>query len=277
MRIIAFISARNEAETLPKVLESMINQTVPFTDIIVVNDASDDETGEIAESYGCTVINLSEKHPSYAGRPELAKIFNRVFDYLDSEGIEYDYLMQHGADTILPEHYVEQMLQRMESRKDLVIASGTIKGEPVSKTHARGAGRFIKGWFWRRYVKRYPITYIWESYPIYKALSLGYKVTNFPDLVMETLRPTKCYKPFYGAAMKELGYLPIYALARCFLAFMEDKRVGVDMLKTYLFSSYCCYDPEIKRAIRRYQANQIVRLLRRPKEILLRMRGWESR
>ena len=264
---------RDEEKYLPRTLLSMVNQSMRFSDIILVNDASKDATERIAVSFGATVINLEEQHPSYLGRPELARICNHAFRYIRDKGLQYEYLMGNGADTILPGDYVEEMVKRMDADPRLVISGGRIQGERQSRSHVRGSGRFIDGPFWRTHIKEFPIRYIWESYPLYKAHSLGYDVYHFPDLVMTSQRKTTLYKSGYGHAMRELGYLKFYALARCILGMIEEPRPGgVAMLKSYLFGKTRVVDPLIEKFLRSYQIRHLASMILDPRTILRRFK-----
>ena len=50
------IPAFNAAKYLPRLLQSALKQKIPFDEIIVYDDASTDNTAEIAKQYGATVI-----------------------------------------------------------------------------------------------------------------------------------------------------------------------------------------------------------------------------
>lgn len=252
--VVAFLPAWNEAPHLPRVLESMVNQTAPYSEIVVIDDASEDGTAKIAESFGTSVIRLTEKHPRLTGKQQMSMVYNHFFDYLEEKKLRCEYFMQQGADTVLPLGYNEGMLQEMEANPKLVIASGQIRGEPMVKDHARGSGRYYKMWFWNRYVRRYPPIYIWEDYAVYKALSLGYEVTNFPEFQMEHLRPTYDDLHQYGWAMRELGYRPTYAMLQCAATWKRGrKRTALQMLTGYLTSPNGCYDEGIKNFLRQKQ------------------------
>jgi hypothetical protein len=69
---------------------------------------------------------------------------------------------------------------------------------------------------------------------------------------MFTLRPTKDFKIQYGQAMRELGYFPFYALARCFLAFLQNRKSGVNLFRAYLKKAPV-FDKNIQKYVRQYQ------------------------
>jgi glycosyltransferase involved in cell wall biosynthesis len=59
-RISVIIPTHNGADTLPSCLESLRESTLPRTEIIVVDDASSDNSGEIARRLGCRVVRVDE-------------------------------------------------------------------------------------------------------------------------------------------------------------------------------------------------------------------------
>ncbi|GAB4074089.1 4,4'-diaponeurosporenoate glycosyltransferase [Barrientosiimonas marina] len=50
------VPARNEAKRLPDLLQSLTNQSLQAYEILVIDDASDDDTAAVAEAYGAKVI-----------------------------------------------------------------------------------------------------------------------------------------------------------------------------------------------------------------------------
>ena len=254
--IYAFLPARDEEENLPACLESLLNQNVKPSKIVVVNDASIDHTAEIATSYGVDIINLTWRHESYSS-PEKGWLVATIWNHAFPAPTGTEYILQMGADAILPQNYVERLIELMEDDPKLVIASGSIRNEPSVRSHPRGVGRLYKAWFWNEYIQKFPLGYCAESYPLFKALSLGLHIRSFQDLMMETKRPTILYKAKYGYAMRELGYFPPYALAKCFLSFLLSPKDGIMMFKTYLTSPFKPKYRAITRFIRRYQINKL--------------------
>jgi glycosyltransferase involved in cell wall biosynthesis len=62
MSVSVVIPAYNAGAYLHKAIESVLNQTVPVDEIIVVDDGSKDDTCEVAKSYGDRVRFLSQKN-----------------------------------------------------------------------------------------------------------------------------------------------------------------------------------------------------------------------
>ena len=250
---------RNEEKTLPRTLATLINQGFDY--IIYVDDCSRDNSIKIAEKFGLIVVKRTIPHKSYVGKALLSKVVN--------EGITEiyhlprpKYFMITGCDIRLSADYTHTIIERMERDPLLVIASGKIENEKTTFSSPRGAGRIYRFTFWDQYLKTFPLSYTWESYPVYLALSLGYKTRSFSDVQMVTSRPTTPYKAGYGYAMGELGYSRIYALARCLFAVFQDRRTGVTMLKAYLFSGLPVFNEDVARWIKRYQITTIFQSLK---------------
>jgi 4,4'-diaponeurosporenoate glycosyltransferase len=62
------IPARNEAKTLPLLLGDLMSQSFSPYEIIVVSDASEDDTESIARSFGVRVISLKGKPANWVGK-----------------------------------------------------------------------------------------------------------------------------------------------------------------------------------------------------------------
>jgi hypothetical protein len=67
-RLSVVIPARNEAANLPHLLESLRSQTLRPEEIVVVDDGSEDGTGEIAARYGTKVVRLDNLPRGWTGK-----------------------------------------------------------------------------------------------------------------------------------------------------------------------------------------------------------------
>jgi len=63
------IPARNEARTLPNLLNDLLNQTVSPLEIICVDDASTDDTASIAIAHGAKVVRAAQRPAGWLGKP----------------------------------------------------------------------------------------------------------------------------------------------------------------------------------------------------------------
>ena len=106
MKISIIIPTYNEEEYLPKLLESIKSQDFTDYEIIVADAQSIDNTREIAEEFGCIVVEGGLPGPGRNRGAEVAK--GEILLFLDS-------------DLELTEHYLTSVIEEFES-EDLGIA-----------------------------------------------------------------------------------------------------------------------------------------------------------
>jgi len=242
-------------------LQALKKQTLKLDRIVLINDGSVDKTEEIARNFGAELINLPYHAVSYVSDARLdwkmAAALNKGFPVA-----KCDYFLHLGADTVLPETYLERLVSKMENDPLLVVASGQIEEEPSLRSHVRGSGRLHKTWFWNKHIHRFPLAAGWESYPLYKARSLGLNVESFPDIKIVTQRATRLYKAKYGVAMRSYGYFPPFALAKCLLSILLGKKHGIQLTISYVFPSVHNFldDGQIKNWVRLHQIKRLFHL-----------------
>jgi len=236
MKYAAVIPARNEEKHIERTLSSLKKQTVPPTQIIVVNDGSRDGTQQIASKYTDEVIQLPDRGHSAVGTPELSKVINQGLKRVEKD---VDYILICGADNILPEDFSETILNRMKANPKLAVASGTVKGSPYSEQSPSGT-RVVDAKFWREVNDlQYPEVWGWEDWLYLKALQLGYEAKCFRDVVTQPQRPRLTHERawkarLWGKAMYALGYDWKYALGRCILTSVRSPKAGLNMLFGWL-------------------------------------------
>lgn len=254
----AVVIARDEGEGIRACLESLRKQTLTPI-LVVVNDGSLDNTGDIALEYADILVNLPRHEESWAGRPELASVFNAGFNALRE--MDVDYVLVSGADTVYPLTYLESIVSRMREG-DIVLASGVVRGERISWM-PRGTGRVIEARWFKSIGFRYPLNYGFEAYLVYKALSMGKRVAVFPDLIIETSRKTSLSKEkmyLWGKGMKALNYWWPYALGRSLLVGIKSPSRGLALIKGYI-SKVNQYE-DVKDFTPRFQQRMFLRRVR---------------
>ena len=209
LKVSTVIVARNERKYIKKTLRSLKRSTVPLH-VIVVDDGSTDRTAEIARRYTDKVVAMPSHPDSLVGMPELAERWNAGLNHVPEDS---DYVMMIGADHPLPKRYVEKILTRMIA-DNVIIASGNIKGEKFTTNIPRPSG-IIYRYDWFRMIGFFPVNWGWESYPIVKAQTMGYKTKCYTKIKTKTLRkirlyPEKLYR--WGKGLKALGFTPDEAL-----------------------------------------------------------------
>lgn len=232
------IPARNEEKYLRSTLLSIKNQSIPPNRIIVVNDGSIDGTLEIANSLANVIINLPDRGHTALGSTEIVKVFNKG---LEKISVNTDYVLICGADDVLPKNYVEVILTEMKRDPKLVIISGSIKGDPVYVDALPRGTRIVKTFFWRSINDmQYPQVFGWESWLVYKALQMGYRVKRIPHLYIKSQRhPIEgALKRAYtkGIAMRLLGYGWFSMFGRAFRYFLLKPDSGIKMISGFIYA-----------------------------------------
>lgn len=141
--VTVIIPAHDEEKGLPATLESVFGQTVSPRQVIVVDDASSDRTGEVARSYGATVLrpprNLGSK----------AKAQNYALPHCTSELV-----LAVDADTVLARDYIEQMLPAFDD-PEVVVAAGNVQTRFARTVWERGRSvEYLHGFHWHRPIQQ---------------------------------------------------------------------------------------------------------------------------
>ena len=113
------ISAKNEGHNLQTYLQMVLSQDYPEYEVIVVNDASEDNTREIVEAYQHKYKNL---HLTFVPREARINSSKKLALTLAAKASRYDYLLLTDADC-RPEstHWIEQMMTGFVDQAEIVI------------------------------------------------------------------------------------------------------------------------------------------------------------
>jgi dolichol-phosphate mannosyltransferase len=124
-RTIAIVPTYNESENLSRLIPTLLNQS-PSLEVLVVDDASPDGTGEAAESLAERTDRVQVMHR--AGKLGLGTAYLAGFRYALDHG--YDCVVQMDADF---SHRPEDMPRLLEAARstDLVIGSRNVAGGRV--------------------------------------------------------------------------------------------------------------------------------------------------
>lgn len=125
MKIYIVIPAHNEEAFLPQTLESLAGQTLLPKRVMVVNDASTDQTLDLAVSfskkYTWTTVISTQSDPAHRPGAKVIRAFNEGLRQLDDD---YDILMKLDADMLLPENYLETIVRHFKSNPKTGMAAG---------------------------------------------------------------------------------------------------------------------------------------------------------
>src|SRR6476661_1179757 len=107
--VTVLVPAYNEAASVADTIQSLLNQTVPPAEIIVIDDCSTDDTSEVARAAGATVIRPPVNTGSKAGAQNYAMRY-----------VKTEFTMAIDADTTVAPDSIERFLAVM---KDSSIAA----------------------------------------------------------------------------------------------------------------------------------------------------------
>jgi len=102
LSVSVIIPARNEADALPALLESLNGQTRPPLEIICVDDGSSDGTAEAARRLGARPVPAGAALPGWLGKPWACRT--------GAENAKGDLLLFLDADVILGREAIERLL-----------------------------------------------------------------------------------------------------------------------------------------------------------------------
>ena len=236
IEVSAFIIARNEEENIGKTLKGLLHQEYPIREIVVINDGSTDRTEIISQFYKDTynrviVINLPYHADSYVGRWELGRSINHGLREIRKSGIP-DWILQVGADHVLPDNYVSELVDRMTDK--IRVSSGSYEGASLKLNidTPLGSGKLIDAKLWDEFNGMlYPEKYAYESWIGYRFRKEGYSVRRYDDLITE-VRPARMNERkayYWGKGSYALGGILPFALLKA----MSLRRHGLKFIQGY--------------------------------------------
>lgn len=124
---------KNEEESLPKLADSVINQTIKPVIWVIVDDGSTDRTPEIltditSKQSWIKSLRLNEKPRDLGIHVAQVYIngFNYATNYCKENSIQYNYIGSIDADIILDSSYFESLITEFEKNANLGICSGHV-------------------------------------------------------------------------------------------------------------------------------------------------------
>ncbi|MEO0161839.1 MAG: glycosyltransferase family 2 protein [candidate division WOR-3 bacterium] len=254
---------KNEIKFLPEVLNCVINQTIPPALWIFVDDGSTDGSYEFLEEWTkkvpwLRVIRLEGKKKREIGF-HYSEVVAKGFEYFKKIWNEsFEYIGILDADIVLPHDYFERLIEKFEIDKTLGIASGIVVCQVGDKRIWEkeppewpcGAARL---WTKECFEKTgWKLTRAPDSVSTARAMSLGYKTRNFPDLIITHLRPTWSGSGFWygfidiGKSRYYLGYDPIFILFASLKYTFDYPHIGTIPFLFGYFSDFIKYKKRIE-------------------------------
>ncbi|MES2545427.1 MAG: glycosyltransferase family A protein [Bacteroidota bacterium] len=232
------IPAHNEEAFIALTLQSLAEQTVLPSKVVVVNDNSTDKTAEIVSAFAkenpfITLVNSSSEAIHLPGS-KVIKAFQKGFETLDAN---YDIIAKADADLIFPSNYFETIIGHFKSDSTIGMAGGFayiqkngqwILENLTDKDHIRGAFKAYRKKCFQDIGGLKPAMG-WDTVDELLAKFYNWKVITDASLIVKHLKPTganynKTARYKQGEAFYTLGYgFVITAIASAKLAMMKKK------------------------------------------------------
>lgn len=125
VKYVLITPARNEEEFLEQTIQSVVAQTILPQRWVIVNDRSDDRTGEIAQKYAdqhdfIQLINISgDSERNFGSKAKAVE-----FAYQQLSGVDFNYVGNLDADITFQPDYYETILNKLEANPKLGLAGG---------------------------------------------------------------------------------------------------------------------------------------------------------
>lgn len=277
---------KNEEESLHKVMESVINQTVKPNLWVIVDDGSTDKTPSIlkeitAKHNWIRTIRLNET-PRDLGI-HVAQVYRKGFDeaiqYCVENNIEYRYIGVVDSDIILDSNYFEALIYKFKNNPKLGVCSGHIgnivNGKIVWSDYrddlpSGGARLWTKKCF--EETDRYLLTCSPDSVSNVKAKIKGWETKQYGDICAVSTRPYASaegqwtgYKKL-GSNNYFIGYTPLHIILKGISLFYSKKgyfKTGIGFAYMYgYFRDYFKNRPRLDdEEVKEYYAKRLVGLL----------------
>lgn len=238
MRYYIVIPSHNEEAFIALTLQSLVEQTVLPSKIVVVNDNSTDKTATIVLEFASkypfiTLVNKTSDAIHLPGS-KVIQAFQAGYETVDEN---YDLIVKADADLIFPNNYFETVISHFQSDAKIGMAGGFAyiekNGEFIlenltDKDHIRGAFKAYRKETFKQIGGLRPAMG-WDTVDELLCKYYNWKVVTDSTLKVKHLKPTganynKTARFKQGEAFYTLGYgFLITAIASAKLALMKKK------------------------------------------------------
>ncbi|WP_298394249.1 glycosyltransferase family 2 protein [Flavobacterium sp.] len=249
MKYYIVIPSHNEESLISLTLQSLVEQTVLPTKIVVVNDNSTDKTEDVVNSFVSkySFISLVNKTSDAIHLPgsKVIQAFQKGYETLDEN---YDFIVKADSDLIFPKNYFETIVKHFQSDERIGMAGGFCyiekNGEWIlenltDKDHIRGALKAYRKETFKQIGGLKPAMG-WDTVDELLCKFYNWKVVTDESLHVKHLKPTganynKTARYKQGESFYSLGYgFIITAIASIKLAMMKKKPLlFIDYIKGF--------------------------------------------
>jgi glycosyltransferase involved in cell wall biosynthesis len=233
------IPSHNEESFIALTLQSLVDQTVLPTNIMVVNDNSTDQSQKIIDSFCFQYPDIisSVSTQSEAIHMPGSKVINAFNFGLKFINPDFDFIVKADADLIFPPNYFETIISHFQSNPKIGMAGGFCYIEKngdwilenlTDKDHIRGALKAYRKETFQQIGGLKPAMG-WDTVDELLCKYYDWKIVTDSSLHVKHLKPTganynKTARYKQGEAFYTLGYgFWITAIASAKLAMMKKK------------------------------------------------------
>ena len=238
MRFYIVIPTYNEEKFISLTLQSLVEQTVLPSKVVVVNDGSTDKTEEIIQSFVekysfITLVNKTSEAIHLPGS-KVIQAFKKGLETVDDN---YDFIVKADADLIFPSNYFETIINHFQSDSSIGMVGGFAyiekNGEWIlenltDKDHIRGAFKAYRKACFEQIGGLKPAMG-WDTVDELLCKFYNWKVVTDKSLQVKHLKPTganynQAARFKQGEAFYSLGYgFWITAIASLKLALLKKR------------------------------------------------------
>jgi len=278
MKFVVIIPAYNEEDFISACLDSIVNQTLLPTQLILVNDNSTDNTLSIIENYQRqhSFIKIVSTNAMAVHMPG-SKVIQTFYKGYQAISIDYNIIFKLDADLIFPPNYFEEIINLFKQNETIGMAGGVatilknglweIEGV-TNLDHIRGALKsYSKNCFEKIGGLKKELG--WDTLDEYLARFYAFKVIVEPTLEVKHLRPTgnissakvatkqgkAFYKLGYGWLLSLLAAIKMAYKRNNFLEFINYVK---GYTKAYFDNESTFVNKEEAAFIRKYRWNKII-------------------
>ena len=245
MKYYIIIPAHNEEQFISLTLQSLVDQTLLPSKIVVINDSSTDKTKEIASQFAekyafISVINKTSQAIHLPGS-KVIQAFLSGMEFIDEN---YDFIVKADADLIFPTNYFETIIKHFQSDATIGMAGGFAYIEKngnwilenlTNKDHIRGAFKAYRKETFKQIGGLKPAMG-WDTVDELLCRFYNWKILTDETLHVKHLKPTganynKASRYKQGEAFYTLGY-------GFWITFIASLKLALKKKKPLLFLDY---------------------------------------
>jgi len=280
--ILIITPVRNEADFLPRVIESMISQTVRPREWVIVDDGSTDGTANVIQRFAAKHPWIHYVYKSDRGHrsvgPGVVEAFN--YGFMRKNIQDYDYIAKMDGDITFPDVYLETILDYFEKDPVLGSASGKIvlEAEEGKFVEERTADEMVVGAFnfYRRQafqdIGGFAPIVMWDGIAYHRARMSGWRTRSINDkrlLLVHKRLMGSSEKSIYhgrlrwGRGQYTMGTHPLYILAVSAYRLFERPYIigGILILSGYISAAFKGLkrygDKDFRRSLHAWQMERL--------------------